>query len=336
MALTTIGNMAIVPEKFTGYVLERTTEKSAMVQAGIATPDERVATILNNMPEGGRFVTMPHFNPLDANIEDDVFGEGDVSIENITSGDATATILMRQKAWGATDLSHVLSGGDPMAAVGNAVSDWWLSREQRVYLAILKALLDPAAGALKDHVNDVTGATGALAGINVDTALDTKQLMGDHYDALGIVFMHSATFTQLQKQQDIVTEYDSNLMININFYLGYRVVVDDGMPFSGTGADKVFDTYFMGAGAFARVDGAPAGFVGTETDRDSIGAKNYLINRRAMIIHPRGLSWVNKGNYTKATDFYPANADLANPANWELALDAKKVPIVALRHKLAR
>lgn len=328
MPVTTIANMSIVPEKFSDYTIERTTEKSAMVNSGVAVPDERVATILNNTPEGGRFVTMPFFKPLDSSIEDDVFGEDDVEVEDIQSDDAVATILMRQKAWGNTDLSHVLSGADPMGAVVNLVADWWLAREQRIFLAILKGLLDPAAGALKEHVNDVSG--GSASGINVDNTLDAKQLMGDAYASLGIVFMHSATFTQLQKQQQITTEYDSDLKINIDFYLGYRIVVDDGMPVNS----GVYDTYFMGAGAFARVDGSPAGFVGTETERDSIGAKNYLINRRAMIIHPRGLSWENKGNYTNSDHKYPANADLSNAANWKLVVDAKKVPIVSLRHKL--
>lgn len=96
----------------------------------------------------------------------------------------------------------------------------------------------------------------------------------------------------------------------------------------------VYDTYFLGSGAFIRQDGSPQGFVGTETDRDKLGAKNYLINRWCQIIHPRGLSWVSEGKYTKATNMYPANIDLAACANWKLITDHKKVPIACLRHKL--
>ena len=367
MAITTIADMQIVPEKFSAYVTDRTTEKSAMVNSGIATPDATVAALINGTPEGGRFINLPMWNPLDG--EEDVFGEADVSIGGITTKEARATLLMRQKAWGATDLAHVLGGADPMAAIAELISDWRNIREQKVYLSILKGILDPTSGALKDHVNDVSGGSGEASVISVGNTLDTKQALGDAAGNLGMVFMHSATYTQLQKNQDIVTEYDATLQIKLDTYLGYRVIVDDGMLVydyvkdNSTGTititaenlaqyqarcldtlvatDKVklatnpiYDTYFLGTGAFIRQDGTPAGFIGTETDRDKIGAKNYLINRWCQIIHPRGLSWVSDGTYTTTTNYYPANVDLEKPANWELVVDHKKVPIAALRHKL--
>ena len=300
MPITTIANMQIVPDKFSAYVTDRTTEKSAMVNSGIATPDATVAALINGTPEGGRFIQLPMWNPLDG--EEDVFGEADVSIGGITAKEARATLLMRQRAWGATDLSHVLGGADPMAAVADLIADWRNIREQKIYLSILNAILDPTTGALKEHVNDVSGATGDAALITVGNALDTKQALGDAAEILGMVFMHSATYTQLQKNQQIVTEYDATLKIKIDTYLGYRVVVDDGMPVTEEG---VYSTYFLGSGAFIRQEGTPAGFVGTETDRDKIGAKNYLINRWCQIIHPRGFSWVSNGTYTNSAHYYP-------------------------------
>lgn len=329
MAVTTIANMQIVPEKFSQYVIDRTTEKSAMVNSGIATPDATVASLINGTPEGGRFIQLPMWNPLDG--EEDVFGEADVSIGNVTTKEARATLLMRQKAWGSTDLAHVLGGADPMAAVADLIADWRNIREQKIYLSILKAILDKTNGALKDHVNDVSAESGDAAIISVGNTLDTKQALGDAAGSLGMVFMHSATYTQLQKNQQIVTEYDATLQISIQTYLGYRVIVDDGMPVTEAG---VYSTYFLGSGAFIRQDGTPAGFIGTETDRDKIGAKNYLINRWCQIIHPRGLSWVSNGTYTTNTHYYPANVDLEKPANWELVVDHKKVPIACLMHKL--
>lgn len=328
MAITLYSNMQIVPAKFSEYTLNRTTAQSAMVRSGIATADNVAAQLINGLPRGGRFITMPFFNALTG--DDDVFSEVALTPENVTTGSQTATVLMRQKAWGASDLAHVLGGADPMAAIGNLVADWWLEKEQAIYLSILKGLLDPAAGALKSHVNDISGATGGAACISVGAALDTKQTLGDHAKSLGVVFMHSATYTYLQKNQQITTEYDSDLKINIDFYLGYRVVVDDGMPVDG---DK-YTTYFLGSGALIRQDGTPAGFVGTETDRDSLAGNDILINRRCMVIHPRGCSWNVNATYANGI-YYPTNAMLANPANWTLATDAKKVAMAALVHKIA-
>lgn len=327
MAITTYSNMQIVPEKFTQYTLDRTTEKSALVRSGIATADNIAAQLINGTPAGGRFITMPHFDALTG--DDDVFSENDVSVSNVTTGTCTATLLMRQKAWGATDLARVLGGADPMAAIGNLVSDWWLEKEQAIYLSVLKGLLDPTSGCLKEHVNDITGMSDEAACISVEAALDTKQALGDHASSLGMVFMHSATYTYLQKKQQIVTEYDSDLKINIDFYLGYRVIVDDGMPVS----EGSYTTYFLGSGALIRQDGSPAGFVGTETDRDKLGAKDYLINRRCMVIHPRGCSWNVNATYPEGI-YYPTNTMLATPANWTLTTSHKKVPVAALIHKI--
>lgn len=327
MAVTNYSNMVVVPEKFTAYTLDRTTEKSALVRSGIAVSDSIAAQLINGLPQGGRFITMPHFDALTG--DDDIFSETALTASNVTTGTETATILMRQKAWGATDLARVLGGADPMAAIGNLVSDWWLEKEQAIYLSILKGLLDPSAGCLKEHVNDITAMSDAAACISVAAALDTKQTLGDHASSLGMVFMHSATYTYLQKNQQIVTEYDSDLKINIDFYLGYRVIVDDGMPV----ADGKYTTYFLGSGALIRQDGSPAGFIGTETDRDKLAATDYLINRRCMVLHPRGCSWNVNATYPDGL-YYPTNTMLANPANWALATSHKKVPVAALVHKI--
>lgn len=371
MAVTTIANMQIVPEKFSQYTIDRTTELSTLVRSGIATSDATVAQLINGTPQGGRFIMMPAWNELTG--EDDVFSENDVTSEDITTKASHATLLMRQKAWGATDLSRVLGGADPMGAVGQLISDWWIQKEQAIYLSILKGILDKENGALKEHVNDISTGSGDGAKISVGATLDTKQTLGDHYGSIGMVFMHSAVYTALQKNQQIATEYDSTLQINIETYLGYKVVVDDGMPYiaytvgtsgssgaiavtteniaeiqahcatqltAGTSyvtrnaaGEVIYDTYFLGTNAFIRQDGTPSGFVGTETDRDKFGAKDYLINRRCMVIHPRGFSW-NTGAVYPSGIYYPTNAMLATPANWTLATNHKKVPIACLKHKI--
>lgn len=371
-------NMQIVPEKFSQYTIERTTELNTLVKSGVATADSIVAGLINGTPEGGRFITVPFYNPLEG--DDDVFSESDVTVGDINTSAYTATLLMRQKAWGATDLAQVLGGSDPMSAVGNQVADWWLTKEQAIYLSILKGILDPVSGALKSHVNDVSGA--GTKTITMENTLDTKQLLGDHYKSLGMVFMHSATYTYLQKN-DMITRtpvFDpTGNQVELESYLGYRIIVDDAMPATVTDAEYtkttdesvtpgktyytlsgsdyvkvddpqtenigdyyemtdagtvVYDTYFLGTGAFIRQDGTPNGFIGTETDRDKLGAKDYLINRRCMVIHPRGLSWNVEATYPEGI-YYPTNKMLATPANWKLAINHKKVPIACLRHTIA-
>lgn len=325
MAITSIADMQIVPSKFAEYTLHRTTEKSMLVKSGITTGDTRVAQLINGTPKGGNLVQMPFYNPLEG--EDEVFGEEALEASNITTGSEFATLLIRQKAWGDTDLSKVFGGDDPMSAISNLIADWWNIREQAIMCNILKGLF-ATDGALASHMKDVSADSGTDSIISVDATLDAKNLMGDAADKLGVVFMHSATYTRLQKNQQITTEYDSDLKVKIDYYLGYQVIVDDGMPADG----GVYDTYFVGKGAFVREDGMPTGLVGYETDRDSLSATNYLINRRALVLHPLGVSWNNAAKLEKK---YASNAELATAANWTLTENHKNVPIVCLRHKIA-
>lgn len=327
MPITTISDMQIVPSKFAEYIITRTTEKSMLVRSGITMSDPTISQVINGTPKGGNLITMPYYKPLTG--EDEVFGEEEIGVDKISTDNEIATLLIRQRAWGDTDLSRVFGGSDPLAAIADLASDWWITREQAVMLSILKGILDPSKGALKSHVLDVSAEEGTDCIIGVDNTLSAKQLMGDAADKLGLVFMHSATYTQLQKQQKIDTEYDATLQIKINYYLGYQVVIDDGMPAAG----GVYDTYFLGKGVFARNDGMPAGLIGVETDRNKRKAENILINRRALVMHPLGISW--NANATLADGKkYASNADLVKPANWTLKKDHKNIPIVALKHKL--
>lgn len=327
MPVTTIADLQIVPSKFASYILERTTEKSMLVKSGVTTEDPTVSQVINGLPSGGNLITMPFYKPLTG--EDEVFGDEEIEVDKISTDNEIATMLIRQRAWGDTDLSKVFGGTDPLAAIADLASDWWIIREQAVMLSVLKGILNPASGALKKHVLDVSAKTGTDCIINVDNTLDAKQLMGDAAEKLGLVFMHSATFTRLQKQQKIDSEYDSDLKIKIDYYLGYRVIIDDGMPVTS----GIYDTYFLGKGVFARNDGMPSHLVGVETDRNKRIAENILINRRALVMHPLGLSWKADAALAGGKK-YAANTDLEKAANWTLKKDHKNIPIVCLRHKI--
>lgn len=324
MAGTVFADMQIVPEKFTQYVNERTTKKSALIRAGIATPNPIVTQVINGTPQGGNMIQMPFFNPLSG--DDDNFGEVTLVPTGITTGNERATLLIRQKAWSATDLARVKGGADPMSAIMDLVSDWWVEKEQAIFLNVLKGLFATGGALANGHLNDISGETGDAAVISVDATLDTKQKMGDAYNKLGVAVMHSATYTRLQKQQKIETEYSSDLKIKIDYYLGYEVIVDDEMPVNS----GVYDTIFVGKGAFTRENGSPSGLVGTETDRDKLSAVDYLINRKAFVLHPNGVSFTGT-----PAGAYATNTELATANNWQVVKDLKNIPIVCLRHKIA-
>lgn len=108
------------------------------------------------------------------------------------------------------------------------------------------------------------------------------------------------------------------------YFLGKRVVVDDGLSVSGS----VYTTYIFGAGAFGWGEGGAP--VPTETARDALSGDDILVNRRHFILHPRGVTFQN----VSVAGATPSNTELANYRNWLRVYEAKNVRIVQFKHKL--
>ena len=96
----------------------------------------------------------------------------------------------------------------------------------------------------------------------------------------------------------------------------------------------MYTTYLFGNGAVAMGNGSPVGHVATETDRDKqTGAGiDYLINRKAFILHPRGIAYTGAVREHVET---PTRAELAMAANWKPVYESKQLRIVAIKHKVA-
>ena len=215
----------IVPEIFNAYVVEKTAEKSKLLQAGIALPNAKLNALVT---QGGLTMNMPYWQDLTG--EDEVLSDSEaLTPGKITSEKDIACLLIRGRAWGANDLAGALAGDDPMKAIGDRVADYWARREQKTLLSVLKGVF--ASSEMADHILDRSTAD---AGVSASVILDGKQLLGDAADQLQAIAMHSATFTALQKQNLIAyvstTDGVSNSTIQIPTYLGYRVITDDGMP----------------------------------------------------------------------------------------------------------
>ena len=228
-----------------------------------------------------------------------------------------------------------------------------------------------AAASMSNHVLDKSSDS---TGINGNMVLDAKQLLGDSADQLQAIMMHSAVFTELQKQNLIQYTTTSDGKIAFATYLGYQIITDDGMPVaqvykastdtsvvagktyytrSGTSPDyvytpvasptgnpstssyyeedyKVYTTYLFAKGSIGRGEGTPVSLTPTETDRDSLAGEDFIINRRALVLHAMGVKW--KGTPAGST---PSNAELATGTNWERVYEDKNIGLVAIKHQIA-
>lgn len=312
MPKTTVADV-IVPEVFNPYVVEKTTELSALYQSGIvASSDELNSLALS----GGRLINMPYWNDLDG--EDEVLSDiNALGVERITSGQDIAALLMRGKAWSVNDLAKALSGDDPMQVIGQLVAGYWARRMQAAILSILEGVFAAPSMAPNVYNTDVR--------IDSDNMILASQCLGDAKSKLTGYLMHSAVEADLARQDLIDFAKDSTGSIEIPTYFGKPVIVDDGCPV----ADGVYTTYIFGQGAIGYGEGAAP--VPTETTRDALSGDDILINRRHFILHPRGVRWLDQAVAGRS----PTNAELANPANWLRVYDAKNVRMVKYTHRIA-
>ena len=339
----------IQPELFAQYVIDRTTELSKIMYAGVIENNPMLNDLING---GGTILHMPSWNDL-TGVSEVLSESNDISVDKITAKAELATLLIRAKAWGAHELAGALAGDDPMRAIANLVADWWVRDEKRNILAILKGIFNITADSshvdLSSHVLDLVGDVESSASltsamkISGNAVLDAKQLMGDASELLQMLYMHSATFTELQKQNMITFIPVAESHITIPTYLGYRVIYDDSCPVddvgSSTTAFKKYTTYLLSAGCIQRGVGTPVSLTPVETDRDSLGSTDILINRQAKVLHPKGISWVGAGQIADVT---PSDAELANASavvgatnnNWSVVANPKKIGIVKLVHVL--
>ena len=321
----------VVPEVFVPYVIEETVNLSALVQSRIVIPDPKLDELARR---GGKLINMPFFQDLTGDDEVLASGSGatdnSLTPDNIGTDKDVAALLMRGKAWGVEDLAKALAGDDPMAALGTMVANFWNAKEQAALIATLNGVFaDNLANDSGDLIHDVSVSSASSAAtdnlIQGDHVIDAATLLGDMAGKLTALAMHSIPFSRLQKNNLIDYIPESEGRVQIPFYLGKRVIVDDTCPVtSGTNSNK-YDTYLFGEGAVGRGDGnAP---VPVEMDRDSLAGVDLMIYRRHYILHPRGIAFQN----ASVAGDGPTNAELANAANWDRVYQKKNIRIVRLR-----
>lgn len=325
MTETRLADM-IVPTKFNKYVQVLSTQKSELYQSGIITD---LTSVIDAEIEG-KTVNMPFFNDLDASDAEQVLDDTtDLTVGHMTTGQDVAVKLLRGKAFGSSDLAADLSGADPIDAIANRFADWWNKRMQTALLSTLAGAMGCAS--MSDNVNDISALTGGAEFFDADSFIDSAFLLGDEQGGLNAVAVHSLTLKAMVKADLIDFVPDSQGKLTIPTYLGKSVIVDDSMPVTGNGTDRVFTTYIFGPGAIGYGEKSPK--VPVEVERQALKGmgQEYIVNRRQWVMHPRGIKWLG-GTQAGVT---PSNAELATTTNWQRVYDAKIVRIVAFKHKLA-
>ncbi len=337
----------IVPEIFTPYMMQQTEEKSRLIQSGVVA---RSAVLDEKLSGGGLTFNMPSFKPLDRDDDDRVANDTPSGLQEgagaVVVGDGTGVLdpapskietaqeiavrMNRNNSWSSMDLATALAGADPMEAIAGEVADYWVKRQQRIFIATMNGISKDnaaapsgtdthSAGDLNNDIAAVAFADG-VTNFTAEAFLDAAVTMGDSMEDLTAVMVHSIVYNRMQKNNLIDFIPDARGETDIPVFQGRAVIVDDAMP-SGTGVVRgdgsagdsgVFETWLLGAGFMQLGFGSPK--VPTEVQRQA-GAGNgsgqdILYSRLELSMHPTGHAYIGT-----APNGGPSNAASANNLN---------------------
>lgn len=330
MATTQIADLAIDPQIVTENTILRTLATNAFIGSGVLVRDPTLDEFLSG-PLGGKTFAPRYIGPLeqvDANVSSDAPATKSTP-QKITGGKNVAVRQSLNQSWSAMDIVSRLSGADPIQVITNMTGDYWNGELTKRVLASLKGIVAADTSGLLSV--DISGSTTDKL-FNANAFLDAKATMGDRADNLKMIALHSVVFTTMQKKNLIQFIPDSEARVEIPYYMGNRVIVDDALTAvkvtTGEGTNAVTTTkyysFLFGAGAIALgVAGARVPF---EVDRDpaagSGGGEETVYSRLEWVIHPQGFSF--------AKDSTPTIAQLETADNWEMNWERKRIALAAL------
>jgi hypothetical protein len=329
----------ITPEIFTPYVAQLTEEKARIVQSGALMRNGLIDSMLSG---GGITFNVPSFRDLDGDDADNVstddvsdyiaadYNAGtpnprlDAEPFKIETSQEIAVRLSRNNSWSSADLAAALAGADPMDAIAQRVAYYWTRRLQQAFIATWNGvILDNVANDASDYINDVSGAAfvDGVTNFSAEAFLDAAVTMGDSMEDLTMVMVHSVVYNRMQKNNLIDFIPDARGETQIATFLGREVIVDDGLPVTGS----VYDTWLFGSGASQFGVGSPK--VPTEVHRLPLagngGGQEVLTTRTEWCIHPTGHAYTGTAPSGGPGNGTGANA-LNNAGSWNRVYAERK------------
>jgi len=331
--MATLRSDIIIPEVFTPYVIEQTTQRDAFLASGVVQPMAE----LNASEDGGDFVQVPFYK---ANLSGDferLTDSSSLTPGKITADKQVAAVLHRGRAFESRDLAALAAGSDPMAAIGNKIADYIANQRQKDLLACLAGVF----GAVDDNASSafigltVDGATGDTpTALGPRQIVEAKSILGDQGEKLAALCVHPKVFYDLMERRAIDMIYDNTGApdtsadsgstapafgsVQVPTFMGLRVIVSADVQTTGTGSSTEYASYLFTQGAVG--SGEQLGLQ-TETDRDILAKSDAMSIDLHYVYHPIG----SKFSTSVAN---PTRAQLETVGNWTKVYETNNIGIV--------
>jgi hypothetical protein len=333
--MATLRSDIIIPEVFTPYVIEQTTQRDAFLASGVVQPMAE----LNAAEGGGDFVNVPFYKANLAGDFEVLTDSSSLTPGKITADKQVAAVLHRGRAFESRDLAALAAGSDPMAAIGAKIADYIANQRQKDLLSCL--------GGVFGAVGDTAG--GAFLGLAVDGAsgdtptvlgprqiVQAKALLGDQGEKLAAICVHPNVYYDLMERRAIDFIYDDTGaadtgatqgstanafgQVQVPTFMGLRVIVSADVQTAGSGSSTEYASYLFTQGAIA--SGEQLGLQ-TETDRDILAKSDAMSIDLHYVYHPVG------SKFSSAVS-NPTRAQLETVGNWTKVYETNNIGIVRI------
>lgn len=318
-----------VPENWASYLVENTVKKNAFYLSGVMVNNQQLQTRVN---AGGTTVTVPFWRDLtdtEANTSNDDLSDVAVS-ELLSSSKHVARISRLNKSWAMADLSAEVAGDNGLEAIKPRITKYWERQLGKRAIATCKGIMnDSIANHSSDLVLDKSAETGFTASFITSAAFK----LGENFDSISAVALHSAKFEQMQTELEntsnpieFVTVQGTDL--SIPTWRGMALIVDDSL----TPNVDVYPVFLFGRGLLGGAVGQPLNALESERlpSVGNGGGGEALWSRITSIVHPMGFKWTD----TAVVGESPTLAELADPTNWtRTAAERGMIPFCAILTK---
>lgn len=336
MAVTgTFGGFYFDPDVFTDYIQEADPVHTSIINSGVLRVSPEISAVLTDK---NNVFTVPNYTPLTGDAKN-YDGETDNTPVEAAAAKQTGMAFRRMAAWKDQDFTRELTGADPLGDVARKVAYYQQKNNQKDLLSIIDGVL--SVDAMSSHVKDITASKGSSSTatptaenrLSADTFLDAAQeALGDNFDDLTMVAMHSRVYTNLLKLQlvnNIATTPDAySRGVQFGLLLNkYLVMVDDSLTTSKKDGVATYTTYLLGEGSIAtarnvRID--RPNYV--NYDPESKGGVNKLYTKWGMAMHPLGMSL----DVSKIAKNSPTRVELGTKTNWSKVWDSKNIKLAKI------
>ncbi len=342
--MPTILSDVVFRDELRDYMRVNTVEKTAFFQSGILTNNADMSSLLSSP---SNTFTIPWWVDLDASIEsnysNDVYTDIAVPL-SVTSASMQARAAYLNEGWNAMSLVKNITNQDPLEFVASRLTSYWQRVAQRRTIATVVGVYnDNVASNGGDMVVDAGGPITAAAIIRARATMGdyTPQIVTPNgTKALSVIAMHSAVYTELQILNLIDFTPIADQVPEFGRYQNMMVVLDDGLPVIGTGADAKYLSIIFGPGAigYAEEQDEDDMEYDREPARGNGGGAETLWTRRNFVVHPLGYSFLSATITGTPGTTRPISAnwsDLALATNWERKWARKQVPLAFITSKVS-